>query len=135
MLLFTPPVAANLITSAPCEICSRTARRQSSAPLHRFVALLAQHFGDVAVGIVRAVAVAAGDRDRASRGDDRRSGNRARENRVAQRRDAAHVGPEVAHCREACFERATCIADADEEVVLDIAIISAPAARASCRRR
>jgi hypothetical protein len=29
----TPPVAMNLITSAPSRICSRVARRQSSAPL------------------------------------------------------------------------------------------------------
>ena len=38
MLLFTPPVAVNLITSAPWEICRRTARRQSSAPLQLLVA-------------------------------------------------------------------------------------------------
>ena len=37
MLLLTPPVAANLMTSAPCEICSRTARRHSSAPLQLLV--------------------------------------------------------------------------------------------------
>ena len=47
----------------------------------------------------------------------------AGENRVAQRRDAADFGTEVAHCREACFQRAARVADADEQIVLDVAIV------------
>ncbi len=84
---------------------------------------LAHDLGNVAIGVVRAVAVAARDRDGAARRDDRGAGNRARENRVAQRRDAANFGTEVAHGREACFQRAAGIADADEQVVLDVAIV------------
>ena len=84
---------------------------------------LAHDLRDVAVGVVRAVAVTASDRDAASRRHDRRPGDCAGEDRVAQRRDAADFGAEVAHCREACFQRAPCIADADEQIVFDVAIV------------
>ena len=66
----TPPVAVILMTSAPRQTCSRTARRQSSAPEQ--TELGAQHVHDVVAEAVD-VAVAAVDRDRRARGDDPRA--------------------------------------------------------------
>ena len=123
MLLFTPPVAVNLMTSAPCEICSRTARRQSSAPLHRldardrrssamsrFVLLEGSACPPVPeMPVPAATIVGPGDET----GGDR----------VAQRGDAVDVGAEVAHGGEAGLERAARVVDADQQVVLDVAVV------------
>ena len=54
---------------------------------------------------------------------DRRPGDAAGDDPVAQRRDAANVGAEVAHRREAGFQRAPCVVDADQQVVFDVAIV------------
>ncbi len=122
MLLFTPPVAVNLITSAPCEICRRTARRQSSAPLQVLVArdrrsssmsrftLLAASACPPVPEIPKPAATIVGP---AIRPDAMR---------IPQRRHAVDVGAEVAHRREPGLERPARVVDADQQVVLDVAV-------------
>ena len=123
MLLFTPPVAVNLITSAPCEICSRTARRQSSAPLQGWwratarssamsrLALLAASAWPPVIEIPEPAATIVGP---AIRPDAMAS------------RSAVTLWtsePKVAHGREAGLERPARVVDADQQVVLDVAVV------------
>ena len=122
MLLFTPPVAVNLITSAPWEICRRTARRQSSAPLQVLDRAGPPQLLDVAVHVVGGVGVAARPGDPEAGRDDRRPRNQAGRDGIPQRRHAVDVGAEVAHRREPRLERPARVVDADQQVVLDVAI-------------
>jgi hypothetical protein len=122
MLLFTPPVAVNLMTSAPCEICSRVARRQSSAPLHRLNArdLLSSAMSRLV--LLEASACPPVPEMAWPCRDNRRPGNEAGRDRVAQRGDAMDVGAQIAHRREAGFERTAGVVDANQQVVFDVTV-------------
>ncbi len=69
MRLLTPPVVAILITSTPRATCSRTARRQASAPSHRFSSR-SQRVVQVVAEAERGVHVPRGGRDRRAGIDD-----------------------------------------------------------------
>ncbi len=99
------------------------------------VGVFVHHLGDVTIGVVGSIAVAAGDGDAASGDVQRRADQHAVVDAIAQRRDAVDVGAEVAQRREAGFERAACVVDADDEVVFHVAIVAARGGRAACYRR
>ena len=92
--LLTPPVVANLMTSAPRSIWRRTTLRQLSTPSHRLSGL-GQMRDEVVVEPAAPVHMAAGGRDRAARVDDPRPLHLAALDRVAQRQRGALSSPRL----------------------------------------
>jgi hypothetical protein len=79
-------------------------------------------FGDVPVGVVGGSRRGRRFRRWPGRRDDRRPGNQAGRDRVAQRGDAMDVGAQIAHRREAGFERTAGVVDANQQVVFDVTV-------------
>ena len=77
---------------------------------------------DVAVHVVGGIGVAARPGDPEAGRDDCRPGNQAGRDAIPQRRHAVDVGAEVAHGREAGLDRPARVVDANQQVVLDVAV-------------
>ena len=79
--------------------------------------------GDVPIRVVGGIRVPAGARDPRTRRHDRRPRDQTGGDGVAQRGDAVGIGAQVAHGGEAGFERTAHVVHADQQVVLDVAVV------------